>query len=95
MLDGLEAAVEAGFGSGGQDRNRAFYGARLSLEAELSPARRRLLYDPQTSGGLLISTGPVEAPHLERALRQRGVQASQIARVTAPAPSGALRVTLG
>ena len=93
-LDGLEAAVDAGFGSGGQDRNRDFFGARITTEGELSPLEDALLYDPQTSGGLLISTGPIEAPHLERALKQRGVQASQIARVTGPAPGGALRVTL-
>ncbi len=91
-LDGLEAAVAAGFGSGGQGRNRDFFGARLELDRSLSPLEDALLYDPQTSGGLLIAAGPIEAPHLERELRGRGVAVSPIARVTGPAAGGALRV---
>ena len=91
-LEGLEAAVNAGFGSGGQDRNRAFFGPKLQIERELTPLEDALLYDPQTSGGLLISTGLIEAPHLEQALQARGVEAVPIAKVTAPAAGGALLV---
>lgn len=91
-LDGLEAAVAAGFGSGGQDRNRAFFGPRLEFDHGLNEFEDALLYDPQTSGGLLISIGPVDAPHLERALQQRGVETAPIARAAAPAAGGALRV---
>ena len=91
-LDGLEAAANAGFGSGGQDRNRAFFAPKLQIERELTPLEDALLYDPQTSGGLLISTGLIEAPHLEQALQSRGVKATPIAKVTAPSPGGALIV---
>ena len=91
-LDGLAAAVEAGFGSGGQDRNRGFFGPKLAIDRELSPLEDALLYDPQTSGGLLISAGLIEAPHLEQALRAQGVQVSAIAKVADSAPGGALRV---
>ena len=91
-LEGLEAAVNAGFGSGGQDRNRAFFGPKLQIEREPTPLEDALLYDPQTSGGLLISTGLIEAPHLEQALQARGVEAVPIAKVTGPAAGGALRV---
>ena len=91
-LDGLAAAVEAGFGSGGQDRNRGFFGPKLAIDRELSPLEDALLYDPQTSGGLLIAAGLIEAPHLEQALRAQGVQVSAIAKVTEAAPGGSLRV---
>ncbi len=93
-LGGLAEAVAAGFGSGGQGRNREYYGARLTVEPnrELSSFEEALLYDPQTSGGLLISAGVIEAPHLIHELRQRGVIATPIARVTEPATGGRLSV---
>lgn len=91
-LDGLAEAVAAGFGSGGQNRNRDFFGPKLRIERELTPLEDALLYDPQTSGGLLISAGLIEAPHLEQALRAAGVPAAIIANVAAQAPGGALRV---
>ena len=91
-LDGLAEAVAAGFGSGGQNRNRDFFGPKLNIERELTPLEDALLYDPQTSGGLLISAGLIEAPHLEQALRTAGVPAVIIANVAAQAPGGALRI---
>lgn len=91
-LDGLAEAVAAGFGSGGQNRNRDFFGPKLEIGRELTALEDALLYDPQTSGGLLISAGLIEVPHLERALRAAGVQASVVARVAGQAPGGALRV---
>ena len=91
-LGGLAEAVEAGFGSGGQNRNRDFFGPKLEIGRELTALEDALLYDPQTSGGLLISAGLIEAPHLERALRAAGVQASVVARVVGQASGGALRV---
>lgn len=95
-LGGLSEAVAAGFGSGGQGRNREFYGARLSVlgERSLSAFEEALLYDPQTSGGLLIAAGIVEAPHLIHQLRERGVIASPVARVVDVVAGGQLSVRL-
>lgn len=92
-LDGLEAAVNAGFGSGGQDRNRAFFAPKLQFKRDLTPLEDALLYDPQTSGGLLISTGLIESPHLQQTLQSRGIEATPIAKVTAPAAGGTLFVS--
>ncbi len=93
-LGGLAEAVAAGFGSGGQGRNREYYGARLTVEAErpLTAFEEALLYDPQTSGGLLIAAGIIEAPHLLHELRQRGVAAAPVARVTEAVDGGRLSV---
>ncbi len=95
-LGGLSEAVAAGFGSGGQGRNREYYGARLSVigERSLSAFEEALLYDPQTSGGLLIAAGIVEAPHLVHQLRERGVVASPVARVVDVVEGGELSVRL-
>ncbi len=91
-LSGLAEAVAAGFGSGGQSRNRDHYGARLTVAGDrgLTAFEEALLYDPQTSGGLLIAAGVVEAPHLIHELKQRGVTATPIARVVEPTPGDRL-----
>ena len=93
-LGGLSEAVSAGFGSGGQSRNREYYGARLTVEGdrELTAFEEALLYDPQTSGGLLISAGIIEAPHLILELERRGVKATPIARVIESTAGGRLSV---
>ena len=93
-LGGLSEAVAAGFGSGGQDRNRDYYGARITVEGErpLTAFEHALLYDPQTSGGLLIAAGVIEAPHLIHDLQRRGINASPVARVTGTAPKGRLTI---
>ena len=93
-LGGLSQAVAAGFGSGGQSRNREYYGARLTVEGdrELTAFEEALLYDPQTSGGLLISAGIIEAPHLIHELQQRGVKVTPVARVIASTAGGRLSV---
>lgn len=93
-LSGLMEAVAAGFGSGGQGRNREYYGSRLEVLGNrgLTTFEEALLYDPQTSGGLLIAAGIVEAPHLASALRDRGVVATPVARVTDSVTHGQLTV---
>ena len=53
----------------------------MSLAAGVPAEFETLLYDPQTSGGLLISLTAAEAPALEAALRAAGLPASTIGRV--------------
>ena len=95
-LAGLREAAAAGFGSGGQNRNRDYYGAkaRMSRPRDLAPLEDALLYDPQTSGGLLIAAGPVDAPHLQHALATAGVDAAPVAKVIDHIAGGALAVSL-
>ncbi len=93
-LGGLAEAVAAGFGSGGQSRNREYYGARLSVDPprDLTAFEEALIFDPQTSGGLLIAAGIVEAPHLMQELQERGVATAPVARVTEQIEGGRLMV---
>jgi selenide, water dikinase len=54
----LPGAIEysrAGAHSGGLNNNRDFVESCVMMTAKLSPEIEALLYDPQTSGGLLIS----------------------------------------
>ena len=53
--------------SGGLRNNRAFASSCVELHCNVEPAIENLLYDPQTSGGLLISLPEADAAALEQA----------------------------
>jgi selenide,water dikinase len=57
--------------------------AAFTDHAGLDPVRRDLLFDPQTSGGLLLSTPPDQAGPLLQALAGTGHRAAEIGEVTA------------
>lgn len=60
LYAGALAAAEAGVRTGGDARNRAHLGGRVSASpgSAVPPAREALAYDPQTSGGLLAAVDP-------------------------------------
>jgi selenide,water dikinase len=47
--------AKQGIFPGGAGDNREFYGSRVTFERELEEWQKMLLFDPQTSGGLLMS----------------------------------------
>jgi selenophosphate synthase len=53
----------------------------VEYRGEIPPEVRTILFDPQTAGGLLISTEATVAKALHSALRESGVAAEQIGRV--------------
>jgi selenide,water dikinase len=53
---------------GGLKNNREFVSCAVSSDAGILPEVESLLYDPQTSGGLLISLAEADVPALERSL---------------------------
>ena len=80
-LPGALDAVRAGCVPGGLKNNIEFASCAVSLAAGVPPEVETLLYDPQTSGGLLISLASAQAPTLEAALRAAGLPASILGRV--------------
>ena len=80
-LPGALEAVRAGCVPGGLKNNIEFASCAVSLATGVPPEFETLLYDPQTSGGLLISLDAAQAPALESALRAAGVPASIMGRV--------------
>ena len=61
---------QSGFVPGGLYRNRAFYGKRV--EGSAGPFHMDILFDPQTSGGLLIAIDPADLTKFEAACAQKG-----------------------
>lgn len=58
FLPGVAGLAEAGCVTGASTRNWASYGAQVDLPADWPELRRKLLTDPQTSGGPLVACAP-------------------------------------
>lgn len=83
LLEGALECVRAGYIPGGLTNNRDFAECLVEYDEGVPEDVRALLFDPQTAGGLLISTP--EGPRLAKALTDAGVAAVQIGEVTANA----------
>jgi selenide,water dikinase len=78
-----------GEATGSNAANRALVAGRLDVEARLSAAQEELLFDPQTSGGLLLAVAMDQADALLADLRRAGIaQAAIIGRANQPGRSG-------
>jgi selenide, water dikinase len=62
-------------------RTNASYTEKENLIEVTDPVRRQILFDPQTSGGLLLSVAPEKAGEILQSLRQRFPMAAIIGRV--------------
>jgi selenide,water dikinase len=69
--------------SGGLGSNRDYFAAGVRIESGVSDEFELLMYDPQTSGGLLIASAPDAADALAAALVDAGVSAPRIGAVQA------------
>lgn len=83
LIEGALDAVRAGAIPGGLISNRDFAECMVedAEDATIPEELRMLMYDPQTSGGLLISVAAQESTLLMDALQQAGLHPSQIGRV--------------
>lgn len=64
--------------SGGMRSNLDHFESRVRIAARLNPSVVLLMFDPQTSGGLLIAAAPEHAAAVDRALTQADVTAIRI-----------------
>jgi selenide, water dikinase len=83
VIEGALDAVRAGAIPGGLLSNREFAECIVADadDSNIPAELRMLMYDPQTSGGLLISAAAEQATELMSALREAGVGAVRIGRV--------------
>jgi selenide,water dikinase len=70
-----EAMDYAGMGlfPAGAYNNKEFHGKHVDFESSVDPLLREVLFDPQTSGGLMICVKGQSADELVRELHQEGV----------------------
>jgi len=85
--DAFYGLVERGVSTGATKPNRANVEAVLENRIDLGPAQQEVLFDPQTSGGLLVAVAPDRAAALLRELLDAGHPAAEIGEV-GPGPAG-------
>jgi len=81
ILPGALEAARQGMIPGGLNNNRDFLGDCVRFADSVPPENRALLYDPQTSGGLLVALAPEAAEQAMHILQQHKIAASNIGRV--------------
>jgi len=80
-IDGALDCARAGHLAGGLKNNRDFLGGCVEFAPGVPADVQTLLFDPQTSGGLLVALAPEQAEAAARALRQAGCAAMTIGEV--------------
>jgi selenide,water dikinase len=83
ILPGALDYARAGIDFGGLRRNREHLEPRVRVADDVAPELRALLFDPQTSGGLLMTVEPSKAAALVSRLRNDGYAAAVIGEVRA------------
>ncbi len=83
--------VREGVATGASERNWKSYGASVNLPDGMPDWQRRLLADPQTSGGLLVACAPESADAVVAEFARQGLDG---ARVIGRMTEGAPRVTV-
>jgi selenide,water dikinase len=79
LIPGARALVSGNIPGGGRT-NRTYFGPHVTAPAEVDADLLDLLYDPQTSGGLLVAVDPSQMDALVDALAGVGVTAVRIGR---------------
>ena len=88
VLSAARHLAQQGFATGASERNWASYRHEITLPAATLDWQKKLLTDPQTSGGLLVACDTATAPAVLEIFRQQGFkQAAEIGRLVAGAPS--------
>jgi selenide,water dikinase len=83
LLPGALDYARRGFGTGGGARNRDALQDRVSIDQRIEEAMIQVLFDPQTSGGLLIAVPRERGPGLERRMTADGLDCWLIGEVIA------------
>jgi selenide,water dikinase len=78
VIPGARESLAEGTVPGATGRNLAHYGADTAWEEAISELDRKLLADPQTSGGLLFAVAPERVEALLGALQARGALAAAV-----------------
>jgi len=83
LLPGALELARAGMLTSGDKTNREYVGDDITIADDVSTETRRLLFDPQTAGGLLIAISSDRADALLARLRESYPYADRVATVLA------------
>jgi selenide,water dikinase len=92
LLPGVEDFARQGLGPGGLQRNRDFYSCAVVIEKRVPSHIQDILFDAQTSGGLLISVASSKADRLLEKLLQAGVKDAALIGEVVGEPKGMVTV---
>ena len=84
LLPGTIDYSRQGFCAGGLTSNEQFFGTGVITRPSIPPELRNVLFDPQTSGGLLIFCHPADAASLLSTLHREQIEACEIGFTSAP-----------
>ncbi len=99
-LPGAIEALELGAVCGGTKRNRNHYttaaeGVTVEIDDGIAESRVNLLFDAQTSGGLLLSVRPDRLEELVAGMQERGIEDAAIVGQVTDGPAGNIRIQAG
>lgn len=93
ILPGALDAASMGLVPAGAHSNRNFFNPSVTIDPAVFPETVDLMFDPQTSGGLILAAPEDRAGALLHALAEEGVEiAADIGSVLEQHPSGALEI---
>lgn len=92
LFEGVQELVREGYVPGGLYRNKEFRMPMLEFEKACPDMSADFLFDPQTSGGLLISVAGTVAESLLKRLREAGVKDAAIVGEVVSEPRGKIIV---
>ncbi|HAJ33616.1 MAG TPA: selenide, water dikinase SelD [Candidatus Atribacteria bacterium] len=78
VIDGLDKYISSGMIPGGTLKNKEIYSCSVETKQDIPSEKEIILYDAQTSGGLLLSISPEQAEKAKELLFQKGFTSSQV-----------------
>jgi len=78
IMDEALAVYKKGMTTGVNAYNRQMVNRHLQIEVDLPPWHQEIVFDPQTSGGLLVAVSENQGQNLINALHAQGVTAAKI-----------------
>ena len=92
VLPGALEYARLGLIPGGAGSNREFFSCKVEIDVNVPVLLIDLLYDPQTSGGLLIALSPGEAERFVEALQKEGILDASIVGEVVESPPGRMKI---
>ncbi len=92
ILDGVDELARQGLVPGGTRRNRDYFGPFVDFDAEIDPMLRVIMFDAQTSGGLLIVVERSKQEAMVKALRKYGTPEAAVIGCIEDGSPGTIRV---